>query len=45
MIKAKYEFCEYCDREITNPARMSRDSRFCSNFCEGTICDGIVGEN
>lgn len=36
--------CEYCDKEITDPYRIKRDSKFCSNFCEGTICNGETGK-
>ena len=37
--------CDYCDKEIVNEERIKRNSNFCSNFCEGTICNGEVGKN
>jgi endogenous inhibitor of DNA gyrase (YacG/DUF329 family) len=37
--------CDYCDKEVTDPERVKRGSHFCSNFCEGTVCNGEVGKN
>jgi len=37
--------CEYCNKEITDTSRIERKSAFCSNFCEGTICNGEIGKN
>ena len=37
--------CDYCEKEITDSYRIKRDSAFCSNFCEGTICNGETGKN
>ena len=36
--------CEYCDKEIFDTTRRYRRSRYCSNFCEGTVCNGEVGK-
>jgi len=36
--------CDYCGNVINNEYRIERNSKFCSDFCEGTIT-GKTGEN